>query len=238
MSEKVGTLKWFIRNTIYVVVYAILAVPLYDIVATIHLTNPIHLFTPIDYSIPPIMTFAIIYVFTFYPFVLYTIAYFAYIRPNRSNQFFISLFIIYAISFLTYMIMPVEMIRPTLNPNSPDFFTRVMAKYYASDPPFNCFPSLHAANSSISAYYLTREKPKYWYIFWLIALLVMISTLFVRQHVIVDEIAGFILAIFAGKISEKYIKIEETENRYPLYMAIFAIILATLVSVFMLISYI
>lgn len=238
MSEKVSFSKWFIRNTIFIAIYAILAIPLYDIIAEIHFINPIHLFTPIDYAIPPIMSFAIIYVFMFYPFVLYTIGYFAYIKPNRSKQFFISLFTVYAISFIVYIIMPVEMIRPNISTTDPDFFTRVMAKYYASDPPLNCFPSLHAGIASILAYNLSKEKPKYWYVFWIFALLVMISTLFVRQHVIADEIAGFLVAIFAGKITEKYVKTEEVENKYPLYTTILAIVLATLVTIITVIPYI
>lgn len=237
-SEKIKGYWWFIRNSIFVIIYALLAIPGYEIVAKIHLNEPVHLFTPIDYMIPPIMGWALIYVFIFYPFVLYTIAYFTYIKPERSLRFFSSLFLIYAISFITYIIFPVEMIRPNLNPNAPDFFTRVMAKYYASDPPVNCFPSLHAANSSIAAYHLSNEEPKGKYVFWSIAFLVMVSTLFVRQHVIVDEIAGFAVAIFAGVLSDKFIKLEEIGSKYMVFRVALAVTLATLVALFMLISYV
>ena len=236
---------WVLRNTIFVVIYAILAMPMYDIINSIY-PQGFSLATPLDDAIPPIWEFAIVYVFIFYPFVLYTIAYFAYIKPKRSLRFFASLFVIYLISFITYIVFPVEMVArrnlyPNTNypsPNSQNFFERVMAKYFESDKPLNCFPSLHAANSSIAAYYLSKEKPKYSYIFWGIAILVMISTLFVRQHVIADEIAGFLVAIFAGKISEKYLPEQELENKAWLWRVVFALLLATLVTVYLLTSYI
>lgn len=235
---KLGENFWVIRNTLFIIIYAVLALFVYDLVAEFHIREPTHLFTPLDYSIPPIMTWAIVYVFIFYPFVLYTIAYFSYIKPDRSLRFFVSLFIIYAVSYITYIVFPVEMIRPTLDINSPNFFERVMAKYYESDPPLNCFPSLHAANSSIAAYHLSKENKKLSPIFWLIALLVMISTLFVRQHVIADEIAGFLVAVIAGKISDKYVKKEEISDKYLYVRIAVALIIATLVTVFLVSAYI
>ena len=228
---------WFVRNTFFIIVYAILAMPMYDFINSIY-EHGYSLATPLDNAIPPVWEFAIIYVFIFYPFVLYTIAYFAYIKPQRSLRFFSSLFLIYLVSFIVYIVFPVEMMRPSISTNSPNFFERVMAKYYESDRPLNCFPSLHAANSSIAAYHLSAEYPKYKYIFWGIAVLVMLSTLFVRQHVIADEIAGFLLAYFAGWLSDKYVPKEEPEDKYWMPRLLLALILATLVSIFLLSSYI
>jgi len=112
-----------------------------------------------------------------------------------------------------------------------------MANYYRSDPPLNCFPSLHAENSTITAYYLSREFPKYKLVFWGIAFLVILSTLFVRQHVIADEIGGFLVAYFAGWVSEKYVKEENIEDKYKLFRLAFMLVLATLVTVFTIASY-
>jgi len=242
-SEKFKT--WILRNTLFVIIYAILAMPMYDIINSLY-PQGYSLATPLDNAIPAIWEFAVFYVFIFYPFILYTVAYYAYIKPEKSLRFFTSLFIIYTISFITYIIFPVEMIaRRTLypntnypNPNSTNIFERVMAKYFESDKPLNCFPSLHAANSTITAYYLSKEKPKYKYIFWGIALMVILSTLFVRQHVIADEIAGFLVAILAGKIAEKYLPEQKPENKAWKSRLIFALALATIVVAYMLTSYI
>ncbi len=65
---------------------------------------------------------------------------------------------------------------------------------YGSDPPYNCFPSLHVAHSFVSAlacYCLHRGLG-------LVALssasLVAISTLFIKQHYVADVFAGIFLA--------------------------------------------
>lgn len=113
MSERrISFVLWFLKSTVFVIVYAFVAIFLYDIVADIHLTEPHTLFTPIDKAIPFISLFAIPYVFITYPFVLYTFGYFAYIKPQRMNRYFVSILIIYIISYITYIIFPVMMIRP------------------------------------------------------------------------------------------------------------------------------
>ncbi len=93
------------------------------------------------------------------------------------------------------------------------FLSKVMYNYYQDDLPVNCFPSLHAANSTLSAYFLSKDSGKS-VIFWLIAIGIILSTLFARQHVIADEISGFLVAIFAAKASEKIIPIEEEPGNY------------------------
>jgi len=239
MKERplLGEWAWFIKNSILIVIYAIVALHLYDVIAeiSVQLHEPTTLFTPIDHLVPFISAFAIIYVFIFYPFVIYTLGYFMYIKPEKANRFFIAIMIIYAISYMTYLIFPVMMIRPKELPD--DFLSRVMAKYYESDPPYNCFPSLHAANATITAYYLGREKPEYKYVFWLIAFLVMLSTLFVRQHVIADEIAGFLVAYFAGWISEKKIPLSAEVKKRVKERIIFTVILGAIVVMFVIMGY-
>ena len=93
-------------------------------------------------------------------------------------------------------------------------------EYYVDDTSFNCFPSLHAAVSTMIFYCWYRyskiehdnpKAPPKWLrqilaiSTFVIAILVMLSTLFVKQHYIVDEIAGFILAIGVGKLVYDYL---------------------------------
>lgn len=230
--------KWLLKSILYLIIYALLAIPGYEIVSKIHIQEPITLFSPVDYQIPFISAFAIIYVFIFYPFIIYTIGYFAFIKPEKADRFFVSLFLVYVVSFIIYIIIPVKMIRPNPSTLPKDFLSQVMANYYLSDPPLNCFPSLHAANSTLAAYYLSKEKEKYWWIFWVIAGSVIISTLFVRQHVIADEIAGFILAYGASLVGEKYIPVKKLEIGHYKVRYIITLILAALISFGMVYSYI
>ncbi len=231
MRFKIMSKYWYVRNTLYIVIYAFIALFLYDFVAHHPIRNPTTLFSPLDYHIPFVSLFALFYVFVFYPFFIFTFGYFMYVKPERSNQFFISLLIIYAVSYAIYVVFPVMMIRPDPSELPKDFLGQVMARYYEVDPPLNCFPSLHAALSTITAYYLSKEKPRFEPAFWGIAFMVMLSTLFVRQHVIVDEIAGFLLAIGAGIVSQKYVPPEQIPPHNMNLRIWFTVILATIITI-------
>lgn len=68
---------------------------------------------------------------------------------------------------------------------------------YGADPPYNCFPSLHVAHSFVSALTCSRVHRGIGAVAVTCALLVSLSTLFTKQHYVVDVIAGVILAAFA-----------------------------------------
>lgn len=68
---------------------------------------------------------------------------------------------------------------------------------YSSDPPHNCFPSLHVAHSFVSAFASMRVHRGVGGIATLIAALVALSTLFTKQHYALDVVAGVFLACLA-----------------------------------------
>lgn len=65
---------------------------------------------------------------------------------------------------------------------------------YSSDPPYNCFPSLHVAHSFVSALTCHRVHRGVGIAAVLCAALVGVSTLFTKQHYVLDVIAGTLLA--------------------------------------------
>jgi membrane-associated phospholipid phosphatase len=65
---------------------------------------------------------------------------------------------------------------------------------YASDPPYNCFPSLHVAHSFVSALVCARVSRGVGVAAAAGASLVGASTLFTRQHYVLDVVAGALLA--------------------------------------------
>lgn len=246
-SDKKTNMKWLIKTIVYIILYFIITQPLYLLISEIHIQPPTTLFTPIDYMIPFVSFFVIFYVFLFYPFVIFTIGYFAFIRPEKFDKVFLSVILVYIVAYTTYIIFPVMMIRPDPASLPPDFLSQMMAYYYTKDPPLNCFPSLHAANSTLSAYWLSREKPKYKIGFWTAAFLVILSTLFVRQHVIVDEIYGFLLAYFAAWFADykaenipwlSFVKEKEPITEFMTARIVIMLVLASLISVLIVYSYI
>lgn len=130
-------------------------------------------------------------------------------------------FIRYILVYLTvsvladiiYIFYPTTIIRPEISPDQSilHFITNII--FQIDTPPENCFPSLHCAVSFIWILFII-EKTKYKSISKIltisISLLVIISTLFIKQHVFIDTISGIALAII-GYIIIKLLK-KQTKN--------------------------
>lgn len=69
-----------------------------------------------------------------------------------------------------------------------------IALLYGADPPFNCFPSIHVAHSFVSAFALARVHRPVGIAAICAAALVGLSTLFTKQHYVLDVAAGILLA--------------------------------------------
>lgn len=80
---------------------------------------------------------------------------------------------------------------------------------YSADPPFNCFPSLHVAHSFVSALTCHRVHRRVGVIAILCASLVGLSTLFTKQHYILDVVAGALLACVAYALFLRRVPREE-----------------------------
>jgi membrane-associated phospholipid phosphatase len=172
-------------------------------------------FGGLDNSIPFIPEMAAVYVYLFYAFAVLTMVYFGLFAADRGYALSWTLVIIHLIAVLIYIVFPVSTYwyRAELlaHPLQNNFWARVMYAYYASDTSFNCFPSLHAAVSAAAActwYRYARLKPRILRtvlaaVAIVIALAVVLSTLFVRQHYIADELAGVLLAVLVAKFTFK-----------------------------------
>jgi membrane-associated phospholipid phosphatase len=68
---------------------------------------------------------------------------------------------------------------------------------YSADPPYNCFPSLHVAHSFVSALAVSRVHRRLGIIALVAGMLVAVSTLFTKQHYVLDVAAGACLAVLA-----------------------------------------
>ena len=64
---------------------------------------------------------------------------------------------------------------------------------YQMDPPYNCFPSIHVAHSFVSALTCYRVNRRVGIGAGLCASIVSVSTLFTKQHYVIDLPAGALL---------------------------------------------
>ena len=93
---------------------------------------------------------------------------------------------------------------PTVAPRPPKeivpgtgFAVWALQSLYDSDPPFNCFPSIHVAHSFVSALTCLRIHRRVGVTAIAAAAVVAVSTLFTKQHYVLDVAAGIGLAAAA-----------------------------------------
>lgn len=105
----------------------------------------------------------------------------------------------YFMGFLTFIVFPVKMVRPELIGDGYSLW--LLRKIYNADNGYNCFPSMHVANAYLASFFSFKFNKPYGSVVYIIAFLITISTLFIKQHYIVDLIAGILLAYFVYRFS-------------------------------------
>ncbi len=164
-------------------------------------TNPIYINYFLDDKIP--FWGWLVYIYDmYYPFSIlaFTLLYFK--DKKTYYKGIISAIIGCIICYIIILIVPTIMFRPIV-PNY-DPLTNLVLKitFFFDEPPLNCFPSLHClfCFQIIISYIMSKctIKRKTWVIIF--ALLVIISTLFVKQHFIYDVIAALLVCIMANMI--------------------------------------
>jgi membrane-associated phospholipid phosphatase len=170
------------------------------------------LFAGLDEVIPFVPEMVIFYSFLFYGMVILTMLYFAFVDNEKGYALGWSLVLIGVVALVFYIFFPVSTYwyRQQLlaHPIVGNFWADQVYDIFATDTSFNCFPSLHAAVSTICFYTWYRySRVKVRLATKLVAAVTLIlaggivlSTLFIKQHYIADEIAGVLLAWGAGRI--------------------------------------
>ncbi len=232
--EQVKQYLWFLYGLlaiIIIVAVTFLYMPIASISEQLH--EPITLATPIDLSIPLVPSAIIVYWYIFYAFLFFSWVYLSFIQREFRNALVASFVLISFIAYAIYLLMPVQ--GPERIVSGTDFFSTQIQLLYDTDTHVNCFPSLHGSYSLLSAYGLWRAKKEYGYIAWPTAIAVQISTLFVRQHWIADQIAAaFITLIVAYLIFDRFklTRVEETtESKVKMWQIAFALGFAIVVMI-------
>ncbi len=112
---------------------------------------------------------------------------------RRTILAFLTIWLVAFAIFLTY---------PTLTPRPPKVVGDSFADWglrliYSSDTKYNCFPSLHVAQCYLAALICSRVHRGVGAAAIVWASLVALSTLFTKQHYVLDVLAGMVLAYLA-----------------------------------------
>lgn len=107
------------------------------------------------------------------------------------------------ISFITYCIYQVEMVRPEVTGN--DIFSKLVRFVYKGDiDSLNCFPSIHAIMGAfaIVCSFANKNNPLWMKIvFTVLSVGIIVSTVFVKQHYFYDALVGVILMFISYPIT-------------------------------------
>lgn len=176
---------------------ALLLIPLVGLIY-VHLNQAdgiaYNLVTDLDRQIPFLKGFVVPYL-SWYGFLLVGFLYLVY--KDRRNyyitlvEFVIGLLICYGV----YAIYQTTVPRPELTGS--DWLLRMVEWVYRSDQPFNCFPSTHVLTSYLMmrAYLRTNQvATRYKIIVTAMSLLIIVSTQFVKQHVLLDIVGAVLVA--------------------------------------------
>lgn len=108
------------------------------------------------------------------------------------------------ISYMVYLLFPTYVDRPIIV--NQDLLSQLVMFIYGSDRPYNALPSGHTYTTLIISIFWFNWLPKQRYLWVAIAIVVILSTLFTKQHAILDLITASILAFICYKISEYLVK--------------------------------
>jgi membrane-associated phospholipid phosphatase len=176
-------------GTLALGVAAIVVSLFYD--ALNHGPYALFLHTPLDDLIPVVGPFAVPYV-TLRPFIYVSAVLFLLFRARIYRSAAASMIVVLLVSYAFYAFLQTYIDRPVIT--GEDVFSRMIRDIYASDQPYNDFPSLHASLSTIFAIHWLRVDRRIGLPIAIWAALVVISTVFVKQHYVPDAVAGVLLA--------------------------------------------
>lgn len=155
--------------------------------------------SPLDNYIPFCEYFIIPYLFWF-SFVAIGVAYFFFTSRKEFYQIMTFLIIGMTIFLIISTVFPNGLhLRPTVFPRDNVFTDMVKNMIYANDTSTNVFPSIHAFNSlgiSIAIFHSEKLKKRHGIQLatHVATLLILMSTVFLKQHSILDVIAAFLMA--------------------------------------------
>lgn len=156
--------------------------------------QPMH--CPLDDAIPFNELFLIPYLFWFV-FLIGMLAYTLFFEPNSFRRMMYFIMASYTVTMIIYFIFPnCQLLRPEEFQRD-NILTRFMARFYEFDTNTNVCPSIHVLGSfaaAFAAWDTERFRAPGWKLaFGLMALLISVSTLFVKQHSAIDVLAALLL---------------------------------------------
>jgi membrane-associated phospholipid phosphatase len=156
-----------------------------------HGPNRIFLESPLDRALPIVPIFAIPYV-SLIPYIGISLLAFLFVRIRVYRSAAITMIIVWFISYAFYFFLQSYIARPAITGTDP--FSGIIRSIYASDQPYNDFPSLHTSLSTIIAIHWWRVDRRIGIPAAIWTALIVMSTVLIKQHYLADVGGGLVLA--------------------------------------------
>ena len=156
--------------------------------------------TVFDDMIPFCEIFIIPYLLWF-PYVILTVVYFLFRNKNKREYFQLIFNLMMGMTVflvVSYIYPNIQHLRPAVFPRN-NIFTQLVAGIYRTDTPTNILPSIHVFNS-LAVYFAIHHcqalKDKKWIQrgSLILSILIILSTMFIKQHSVFDVLTAFIMA--------------------------------------------
>lgn len=156
-------------------------------------TTATNIATDLDRNIPFIPEFIIPYI-GWYFYMFFYLIYFCQKDRKLYYETLMTINIGMVTCYIFYFFFQTTFPRPILQGN--DVFTSLVRLIYTNDQPFNCFPSIHVLTTFIIMYAMFKSEINSWghrYFVYIFGVLIIASTVFVKQHSFLDGIAAMVL---------------------------------------------
>lgn len=159
-----------------------------------------NLTTDIDRGIPFVKEFIVPYIIWYF-YIFLVFIYLCFKDRDTYYKTLITYNIGLIICYIIYYFYQTTVLRPELMGD--DVFTKMIGFIYSMDQPFNCFPSIHSFGSFLMMKAINRSTARHTanvIIINGVGILIILSTLFIKQHVILDAVAAMVLGDIIYKV--------------------------------------
>jgi membrane-associated phospholipid phosphatase len=159
--------------------------------------------TPIDDLVPLVVPAVLPYV-SIYALGALTVVVLGRRSPRLLSGALVAAILALVTSYVVYVAAQTTVERPIVTGDDP--FSQLLRVVYAADEPYNAFPSLHVAFSTIVAIYWLRSGHRLapWVVAW--CGLIAASTVLVHQHYIADVVGGVVVGGAASLVGQRAIR--------------------------------
>lgn len=170
------------------------------------------LLTTVDQEIPFMPIFIIPYIL-WYGYIFCYLIYFCF---KDTKIYLKTITLIVAgelICFGIYFFFQTHVPRPTIEGNG--LLTTLVQWIYTKDQPYNCFPSIHVLTTfaiMLASLHIKNKHILNTACIHIVGSLIIISTLFVKQHVIFDMISSMFLVTFLYGLSFELLSLRLTQK--------------------------